>query len=188
MFAKKPALPKLIAMTDAARGIDPFKQLSKLKPQDGFIFRHYELGKSERFALGSKLRNACKKAHVLFLVAGDLRLGTQLKADGLHLPSWALKQGYDRRRQLNPDWVMSGAVHSASELLMAERLGVDFGIVSPVFSTESHPDAKHLGTIGLAKLMQQTTLPVYGLGGMNIKTSARLRATGIDGYAFVSLT
>lgn len=188
MFTKKTVLPKHIAMTDAARGIDPFKQLAMLKPRDGLIFRHYELSKTERFVFGTKLRKACRKAQVLFLVAGNFQLGTQLKADGLHLPSWALKQGYDWRRQLNPGWTVSGAVHSTSELLMAQRLEIDFAIVSPVFSTKSHPDAKSLGTIGLARLKQQTTLPVYALGGMNIKTSARLRSIGIDGYAFASLT
>lgn len=188
MFTNKPVLPKLIAMTDAARGIDPFKQLTMLKPRDGLIFRHYELSKTERFVLGSKLRKACKKAQILFLVAGDFQLGTQLRADGLHLPSWALKQGYDWGRQLKPGMMVSGAVHSTSELLMAQRLKMDLAIVSPVFPTESHPNANFLGTIGLAKLKQQTTLPVFALGGMNVKTSTRLRATGIDGYAFVSLT
>lgn len=186
IFAKKPALPNRIAMTDAPREIDPLKQLAMLTAGDALIFRHYELDKRERLFLGQSLRNACRDAAILFMVAEDQKLGLRLRADGLHLPGWALRQGYHWRRRAHPKWIISGAVHSTRELILAEHRGVDIAILSPVFPTKSHPAAKSLGVIGAAGLSQQTSLPVYALGGMNETSAHRLRGLSVEGYAFVS--
>jgi len=186
IFAKKPALPNRIAMTDAQRGIDPLKQLAGLTAGDALIFRHYELNKRNRLLLGQSLRKACSDAAVLFMVAEDQKLGLQLRADGVHLPSWALRQGCDWQKRAHPKWIISGAVHSTRELILAERIGIDIAILSPVFPTKSHPAAKGLGAIRTAELRQQTSLPVYALGGMNETSARRLRGLGVKGYAFVS--
>jgi 8-oxo-dGTP diphosphatase len=52
------------------------------------------------------------------------------------------------------------------ELRRAEALGCDFGVLSPVLPTQSHPGALHLGWEKFAAIAAGSSIPVYALGGL----------------------
>lgn len=188
MKNKRTLAPTRIAMTDTDRGIDPLSQIQTLSPGDALIFRHYELALPERCALGKTLRQACRQHRLLFLVAGDPRLALTLRADGLHLPGWLLKRGFDWHARARPSWHVTAAAHSTSELLGAARSGVDACLLSPVFTTASHPGARTLtlGPVRFAALVSHAPLPVYALGGITRQTTQRLIHTKVAGVAGVA--
>lgn len=186
MTSKKPFSPTKIAMTDGERRIDPHMQITNLGPGDALILRHYELSWTKRERLGRELRHACQHRGVIFLVAGDPHLAQALRADGVHLPTWFLRRGFDWHRRPKPNWHITAAAHNFTDLVAAARAGVDASLLSPVFETASHPGTQTLGPIRFAQLAGQALLPVYALGGVNHRTAQRLRDTAIAGLAGVS--
>lgn len=122
-----------------------------------------------------------------FLIAADKNLALQARADGLHLPSWMIKRGHAWRTRPGPDWIITAAAHNEQELRAAEQSGADAALVSPVFSTASHPGAAPLGPVRLAHLTQQTHMGVYALGGVTAHSLKRLRGVvSLAGWAAVS--
>ena len=93
----------------------------------------------------------------------DIALARQLGADGVHLTSSDLM-----RCQTKPSGLMVAAsCHSTLELAHAEKLGLDFVVLSPVKATKSHDDAKPLGWQAFEQMLENYSLPVYALGGMS---------------------
>ena len=103
-----------------------------------------------------------------------------LHTDGVHLDSTSLHQ-FNRRPV--PDTTLLGtSLHNAEDIEQANRIGVDFGVLSPVCATASHPGEMPLGWERFAELVEMAAFPVYALGGMttgNEMTAVRYGAQGI---------
>ena len=68
---------------------------------------------------------------------------------------------------------------------MAERLGVDFAVLSPVLPTASHPDASPLGWEQAHAMLSNCRLPVYLLGGLATEDLASAHNAGAQGIAAI---
>ena len=96
------------------------------------------------------------------LINSDIELTRQLGADGVHLTSAQLMQ-----LQKKPaDLMVAASCHHALELAHAEKLGLDFVVLSPVKPTKSHDEAVPLGWQNFAQMIENYNVPVYALGGM----------------------
>ncbi len=179
-----PSLPRLWLMTDETRG-DAAAAMARLSPGAAVVFRHY--GAPDREALGAQLRALAHARGHLFLVAGDPRLAARLHADGFHAPQ-ALAHRIPLARRLLPRGLVSMAAHDARALVTAQRYAPDSILVSPVFSTSSHPHAATLGPLRFAALTHATPIPVIALGGMDAARFARLKASRAHGFAGISFT
>ena len=76
--------------------------------------------------------------------------------------------------------------HSLREIGLANRLRADAVLLSPVFPTRSHPDARTLGPLRFRLLAARARMPVIALGGMTASTARRLawpRWAAIDGLS-----
>jgi 8-oxo-dGTP diphosphatase len=76
------------------------------------------------------------------------------------------------------------ACHTPQEIQHALQLGVDAIILSPVNATLTHPDATPLGWQAWQSLCQQSSVPVYALGGMtpnDIVTAEQYGGYGVAG-------
>ncbi len=80
-------------------------------------------------------------------------------ADGYHVKSGV---------QLQPtaDRFWSKACHSLDDLTAAEQAGFSAATLSPIYTTQSHPDATPLGLEDLQSVSEQTHLPIIALGGV----------------------
>ncbi len=172
---------RLILMTDAVRLPDPAAAIASLPAGSIVIFRDYD--HPDRAGLGRQLKRVCRVAGCWFLLAGDIALARQLRADGVHLPEYMLA---DKPKGLQTFSLITAACHSVPALRRAERAGVSLAIVSPVFPTESHPGAKTLGVPGLTRLQVRTKLPVAALGGVSMKNARQLRPLRLAAIAGIS--
>ena len=86
--------------------------------------------------------------------------------------------------KLRKNWIVTTAVHSLQAINKAELFDIDAALLSPVFSSKSHPNSKNLGINKFSKIIKKTKLPIYALGGINIKNIKSLLETDIIGYAF----
>ena len=175
-------LPTLWLMTDDTRG-DAAATMQAMPRGAGVIFRHYNA--PDRAKIAHTLRPLAAKRGLVFLVAGDVNLAAAVKADGFHAPGRLIHRVTAARRLL-PHGLITAAAHGVPGLVAAERADVDAVLVSPVFTTASHPGAQPLGVLRFAALATQAAMPVIALGGMTPDSFARLTGTAVSGYAAIS--
>ncbi|MFT5722018.1 MAG: 8-oxo-dGTP diphosphatase [Motiliproteus sp.] len=128
----------------------------------------------------------CRASGARLILNRDPRdLGT-IEADGLHLNRHSLLQM--TTEQLAP-WrrgLLGASCHNAAELALAQRLGVDYALMSPVLPTASHPGAEVLGWAGFNALVATAALPVYALGGLSRGMERTAIKQGAQGIASIS--
>jgi 8-oxo-dGTP diphosphatase len=103
-------------------------------------------------------------------------------ADGLHLNRHALMAL--NSRPAGVQW-LSASCHDALELAQAQRLQLDFAVLSPVLPTQSHPGAATLGWARFAELVSDHALPIYALGGVGDMELATAKQHGAQGVAAI---
>lgn len=179
-------LPSLYALTNATEnGIDA--ELAKLECALALGLRLIQvrdktLSPAQRLELARRVMTlANEHAGTCVLINDDDVLAREVGAHGLHLSSSRLMQ-ITRR----PSFERVGAsCHSAEELAQAASLELDFAVLSPVLPTASHPGAQGLGWDEFARLIEQSPLPVYALGGMQPEMLDTARERGAHGIAMM---
>ena len=182
--------PALILVTDEVRLPDPSPVVARLPRGSAVILRHYGLPTAARAALAAKLRRLTRARNVLLLIAAQGRAPSDLAravgADGIHLPEWQVRQGPWRALVgCKPAMLVTAAAHSWTALRRAQAWQVDAVLVSPVFATRSHPGARPLGVLRVAAWARMGAIAVYGLGGIDRQSAARLRQTRACGLAAI---
>lgn len=106
------------------------------------------------------------------------------EVDGLHLNSDALMAC--NSRPIAKDKWLCASVHDEIELAQANRIGVDFIMLSPVLPTQSHPGAPTLGWDHFHILTEKSNSPVFALGGMDSSHLSLAREKGAQGIAAIT--
>jgi len=172
---RRQPLPTLWLMTDPRFGNELLDAIRRLPFRSGVIFRHYELDLCDRRTLFRKVAHVCRQRGHMLLLAGDARLAVQWRADGFH------------QRSAGPrSLVHTAPVHNRRELKEARWAGADAVLISPLFPTQSHPDAPSLGLMAFNRLARQADgVAVIALGGMSRQKAAMLRLKNIYGWAAI---
>ena len=141
--------------------------------------REKQLASTDLKNFAEKVITLARPYKAKVLINSDIELTRQLGADGVHLTSAQLMQ----LQQKPADLIVAASCHNALELAHAEKLGLDFVVLSPVKATKSHDDAVTLGWPNFAQLIVNCTIPVYALGGMNESDLPQALQCGARGVA-----
>lgn len=171
-------------MTDRHRLPNWEEVLTALPQGTGVILRDYDAPNRQKMA--EHAATICAEQGLILSIAGDPNLAIALNA-GLHMPEKQAPSLYRHLSRLPAAAPVTLSVHGARGLSVAGRMRVDAVLISPVFSTKSHPDAPALGPTRFAALAQNSPCPVYALGGMSETRLKRLGMipTNIIGYAAI---
>jgi 8-oxo-dGTP diphosphatase len=126
----------------------------------------------------------CKSYEAKLLINNESALVQQLGADGVHLPSSILR--VLNERPVPQQFLLSTSCHNKSEVVHANKMGVDFGYVCPVKHPFSHESQSVLGWDSAAKLASLATFPVFALGGLNRNDIKRAGQLGFQGVSMVT--
>ena len=185
--SKDNKLPKVIIIFDD-ESFDRKKLLKlKIPKKSAFLLRSYETKKRRKIA--KQLLKFCKMKKIKLLIGSDVKLAEDINAHGIHLPEYMIRNNKInwiniKNVKSNKKWIITTAVHNIQSLKKAEELDIDAALLSPVFPSKSHPNNKSLGLNKFLKIVKKTKLPIYALGGINIKNVKSLIETDIIGYAF----
>lgn len=149
-------LPELWLVSDERNDAQLERALKRLPRGSGLIYRHYHLPPAERTARFEELaRIADARGHIT-VIAGD---------------GYGPAAGLPRRKGA----LRLATAHNLREIGAANRAGVDAVLLSPVFPTRSHPQARSLGPARFRLLARHSNAPVIALGGMTADRARSLR-------------
>jgi 8-oxo-dGTP diphosphatase len=179
------ALPTTMAITmGEAEGVE--RQLERLEEalQNGLrLIQVRDKGWPEAQRLWFA-ESICRLAHdhgALVVINDNENIARRVGADGIHLSATRLAACTAR-----PDFKWVGAsCHNALEIARAGEFGLDYALLSPVFPTPTHPEAKGLGWDNFAEEITETTIPVFALGGMKNELLATAQSHGAHGIALM---
>ena len=80
---------------------------------------------------------------------------------------------------------MGASCHNRAELEKAAALGLDYAVLGNVKQTLSHPERPPLGWEAFAGLREDTSLPLYAIGGLGRDDVAAARRQGAQGVAAI---
>lgn len=144
---------------------------------------HEEIYKSHSEVV-SEILSICNSHNAKLLINTMPTTAVSLNAHGVHLNSVRLLQLNER--PLDRNFWVSASCHNQNELSHAERIGVDFAVLSPVQYTSSHPDAVPIGWKKFSELVEHANVPVYALGGMFPVHMDMAWGCGAQGIAMLS--
>jgi thiamine-phosphate pyrophosphorylase len=141
-----------------------------------------ELDDARLCDLAVEIAARCRSAGVLFVVNDRPSVAAQVGA-GAHV-------GQDddpasARRVLGPDAVLGVSVSTPDEALAAERDGADYLGVT-VWATPTKPEATPRGLEGLRAVVEATSLPVVGIGGIHAANAREVVDAGAAGVCVIS--
>lgn len=174
--------PPLLFFTDPERTPRPWETAERLPRGAAVVFRSF--GAFDALETAGRLRDATAGRGCALLIGLDAALAEAVGADGVHLPERALDQA-EGLKAARPDWLVTGAVHSAGALSAAGAL--DAAVLSPVLPAGgASADRPALGLEAFARLVRSAPCPVYALGGLNAGNAHGLVGSGACGLAGVS--
>lgn len=162
---RRQPLPPIWLVSDARNDRALERVLCRLPRGSGFIFRHYHLPEAERRARFVALARIARAKGHLVVLAGTPVQARRWGADGAYGSPAMLARGVGCLRLVT--------AHSLREIGQARR--ADALLVSPVFTTRTHPSGATLGPLRFRQLAARAQAPVVALGGMDARRVRRLR-------------
>ncbi len=175
-------LPRLIFVTDPARTPDPAAIAAQLPAGSGVIYRAF--GAADALDQACALSAIARERGLLLLIGADAALAEASGAGGVHLPERDLARA-GGLKAAHPDWIVTGAAHSLEAARLAGDFGCDAVLASTVFASASPSAGPPMGAAAFTALAAAAPLPVYALGGVNVKTARELVSSGAAGFAMV---
>ena len=178
-------LPPRIFMTDRHRLPNWQEVLTLLPEGTGVIFRDYDA--PDRKKMAELVADICGAQGLILSIAGDPELALGLNA-GFHMPEKQAPSLFRHLSRLPVNAFVTLSVHNMRGLISAQHLPVHAVLISPVFTTNSHPDAATLGPVRFASLAKKSPCPVYALGGMSeaqLKRVNSIHTRNLVGYAAI---
>ncbi|WP_411955208.1 thiamine phosphate synthase [Alkalibacillus sp. S2W] len=171
---------------------DPVETLEKAIQGGVTFFQFREKGGGskigeEKIELGLRLKEVCRQYDVPFIVNDDLELVSELDADGLHVGQ---KDGDMKKMKesLKSYQMLGVSTHNVNEALEAQKLGVDYIGVGPMFNTSTKDDIEEVnGPIVIKEIRERLpNIPLVGIGGIKHDNASQVIEAGADGVAVIS--
>lgn len=178
-MAQDQPLPHLWLLSDARNDASLDQALLRLPRASGLIYRHYHLPPPQRYQRFCELARIARLRGHCVILSDSALTAREWGAQGIY---GAPRSLYPRRSGL----LHLATAHDPTEIALANRLGADAILLSPVFATRSHPGGAVLGAARFRLLARLASVPVIALGGMNLRAAQRLdwpRWAAIDGLS-----
>lgn len=172
-------LPAEIAITPNVSNFGELQQIIHTLLNNGvrlIQFRQTELSAVEYLRWFEWADERCSAGGVKLMFNQKLADFPVATAAGYHASANRLMQL--QQRPLSHSQLFSASCHNLNQLQQAQRLEADFVYLSPVHPTDKYPDGRELGWEGFQKLVEQSSVPVYALGGVARNELAIAQAHG----------
>ncbi len=179
-------LPYWYAVMEGQGSIEGYRKRFQSLVDQGLTLvylRARDLGVRAYQSLLEECLSLARFSGVCLMIRSDPK-DTPVDGEGLHLASRQLRvlsgrpEGWQR---------VAAACHNLEDLMRAEALNLDFAILSPIQPTPTHPDAAPLGWHQARRWLEQVSIPVYLMGGLERHDLDLTRRSGAHGIAGIRL-
>jgi thiamine-phosphate pyrophosphorylase len=147
-------------------------------------YREKEADDDAMIAEARILRRLCQGA--LFLINDRVEVALAVHADGVHLGQEDLHFS-EARRLLGDQKIIGITVNTVEQAREAASLGADYLGVSPIFATQTKPDAgEPAGLYLLREIRRRVSLPLIAIGGITLDNAPAVIQAGADGVCAIS--
>lgn len=181
--------PRLYIITDrVAAGNRPLEQIVEQAIRGGATIvqlREKDASEEEMIFIGRRLHVITKKHNVPLIVNDNIRAALAIDAEGLHIG----QADMDMRaaRLLLGNKILGVSAKTVLEGQHAEREGVDYLGVGPIFQTKTKKDAgSPIGLQTLSEIVAAVSIPVVAIGGITASNAGAVLKTGVHGIAVIS--
>jgi thiamine-phosphate pyrophosphorylase len=148
-------------------------------------YREKKKNTREMINEAKKLIEICK-GKAIFLVNDRIDLALAVNADGVHLGQDDIPVNI-ARIILGNEKIIGLTVHNIDEAILAQKQGVDYIGIAPIFNTYTKKDSKTpCGINMIKKIKNSVDLPIIAVGGINQNNVTDVIFSGADGVAAVS--
>lgn len=144
----------------------------------------------ERRQLGETVLEVATARGVPLIINDDIDTATGIGADGVHLgqEDWAAIPPAERADRLAGVSIVGLSTHSLDQARSAQRDGVDYIGVGPVFPTATKPGVAAVGLdlVRAVSRAPEVTVPFFAIGGITVENVDRVLAAGATRVAVVS--
>ncbi|GJL62696.1 MAG: putative thiamine-phosphate synthase [Nitrospirales bacterium] len=186
----KKTLPRLYVVTNRhqtrERSLQTVLQ-ETLNAGTAFVqLREKDIPTRHLLALAQDLLPKVRQHHAFLLINDRGDIAKHIGADGVHLRSNSLPIP-QMRQFLGPQALIGKSTHSLQDVLIAEVEGADFLVLGPIYDTPSKKTyGPPLGLGVLEQACQQSTLPIYAIGGITPERVREVQQAGAYGVAVIS--
>lgn len=146
----------------------------------------------ELFTLAESVKTLCEEYLATFIVNDDVDLALQVNADGIHLGLNDMKIE-DARNVLGNHKIIGGTANTLEDVLQRVTENCDYIGLGPYrFTTTKDNLSPILGLEGYQTIcnqlkQQNTDIPIYAIGGIQLKDIDDLLNIGVHGIAVSGL-
>lgn len=144
---------------------------------DVFQLREKTLTDRELIARARQVREWTRKAGVMFVVNDRPDIARLVDADGVHLGQDDLPVSA-ARRVVGPDMLIGVSTHAIEQVRRAVADGADYIGVGPTFPSKTKQFDAFAGLEFVRQVSEETTLPAFALGGINVGNVAAVVSAG----------
>ena len=124
------------------------------------------------------------KKKALFIINDRADIAKLVGADGLHIGQADLPLSA-ARALLGPHKILGLSCHSLKEALSAQREGVDYISIGPIFKTPTKAQYRPVGLRLLGESRRRVKIPIVAIGGINKNNIEHVRKVNINMIAVV---
>lgn len=147
-------------------------------------YRNKNAQTREMYDEAAVLKKLCGDA--IFLINDRVDIAMATGADGVHLGQSDMPYPA-ARKLLGPGKIIGVTVHNLAEAVEAQHYGADYLGISPIFLTNTKPDAgKPAGITLIEEIRRRVDIPLIAIGGINHYNAADVIKAGADGLCAIS--
>ena len=176
MFKLRIALP----FEDDVYVVSDSVEVLKKAVQDGAAIVQLRDKNSDLQTISNKALELMKykqEQDFIFILNDDPVLAKKVGADGVHIGQ-DISELKILRQQVGPDFIIGRTTHNLEQGLQAEKDGVNYISVGPVYATPTKPGRPPVGLTYVQEASQYISIPFVAIGGIDLSNLDLVLAAG----------
>lgn len=150
-------------------------------------YREKELPTGKMYEEGIEIGKLCEEYGAKYIVNDRVDIAMATDADGIHIGQKDMP--LEVVRKIIPDKIIGVSCSTLEEAVRAEKGGVDYLGVGPIYRTSTKEDAgRPIGIETLGEISKKVRLPIVAIGGITIEDVREIIEAGADSVAAISGT
>jgi thiamine-phosphate pyrophosphorylase len=156
-----------------------------VKAQPDIIQLRYK-GNNTKFFL--KIAKELKKFlsdEIIYLINDRIDVALLCESDGVHIG----KNDFDidDARILLPEKIIGVSTESLNDIKNLKGKDIDYIAIGSIFKSQTKPEKKVIGIEIIKEAKKYISIPLIGIGGINIENASKVIENGADGIAVISV-